>query len=670
LLTGFDAGCRREPSHPNEKDGGIMKKLGNVDMAATTAAVVIFATAAFGAEAPPVATAPTSVLADPLEVEAFVDGVMAEQLKSYHIPGATVAVVADGELLFAKGYGYADLATHRPVVADRTLFRPASVSKLFAWTAVMQLVEKGKLDLDADVNEYLTDFKIPPAFGKPITLAHLMTHTPGFDETPTGVYVAGAEDLTPLATYVAANVPARVRPPGELPAYSNYGATLAGYIVEAVSGVPFERYVEENIFEPLGMGRSTFREPVPAALEPDVAVGYTFEDDVFKPHDFEWIEAYPAGSASATATDMARFMLAHLQDGRYGSRRILGEAAAREMHRRLFTPDPRVNGWAHGFMEMTLNGERVIWHGGDILYIHTALALFQEHGVGVFVSYNSPDGRLARFDLLDAFADRYFPAAGEPAQEPGPGAARAAARYAGSYMTSWGKFSGMWKLSVFFRSPTLRATPDGYLLAPGGLSRPTSRYLQVEPGTFRRVEADGTLRDILAFAVDERGRVKYAFFENNPTMMLIKVPWYRGASFHRFVLAVCLVLFLSAIFIWPVGWFLGRRRQRPGDPLLARLARLCAWLLGLLSVVFVVGMRTYFLGLTEAAYGVPAAVKGLLAIAIIAAVLAVAVVVLAVVAWVKRFWRVPGRVHYTLVAAAAAAFVLWLNYWNQVGFRY
>ena len=649
-----------------------MKKLANVNMAAlaVVAVVVVLATAAFGVEPPPAAAAPTGVWADPLEVEAFVDGVMAEQLKSYHIPGATVAVVAGGELLFAKGYGYADLATRRPVVADRTLFRPASVSKLFTWTAVMQVVEKGKLDLDADVNEYLTEFKIPPAFGEPITLAHLMTHTPGFDETPTGVYVAGPEDLTPLATYVAANVPARVRPPGELPAYSNYGATLAGYIVEAVSGVPFERYVEENIFEPLGMGRTTFREPVPPALEADLAVGYAFEDGVFKPQEFEWIETYPAGSVSTTATDMARFMLAHLQEGRYGSRRILGEAAAREMHCRLFTPDPRVNGWAHGFMEMTVNGERVIWHGGDIRYFHTALALYPDHDAGVYVSYNSPYGAIARLDLLSAFADRYFPAAKEPAPRPGPGAADAAARYAGSYMGSWGKFTGMWKLSVFFGSLTLRATPDGYLLAPGGLGRPASRYVEVEPGTFRRVEADGTLGDKVVFAVDDRGRVTHAFFENNPTMALIRVPWYRGAPFHLFILRACLVLFLSAVFAWPLGWLLGRRRQRARDPLLARLARLCAWLLGPLSVVFVVGMRAYFLGLTEAAYGVPAAVKGLLVIAIVAAVLAVAVVVLAVVAWVKGFWRVPGRVHYTLVAAAAVAFVLWLNYWNLLGFRY
>jgi len=646
-----------------------MKTFANFVTAALAVGVVIFATAAFGAEPPPAAAAPTGVWADPLEVEAFVDGVMAEQLKSYHIPGATVAVVADGELLFAKGYGYADLATHRPVVADRTLFRLASVSKLFTWTAVMQLVEKGKLDLNADVNEYLGDLRIPPAFGKPITLANLMTHSSGFEDTPTDVYVNRAKDLKPLATYIKGDVPARIYPPGEVPAYSNYGAALAGYIVERVAGVPFERYVEQHIFEPLGMGRSTFREPLPAALEPDVAVGYKYGDGLFEPQDFEWQQQYPAASLSAPATDMARFMVAHLEDGRYGSSRILGEAAAREMHRHLFTADPRVNGWAHGFTEMTLNGERVIWHGGDTIHFHTALALFPEHDVGVFVSYNSFDGAFARLDLLYAFADRYFPATKKPAPEPGPGAARAAAPYAGSYVISRRVSTRLLKFMTFLYPPTVKVTPDGHLLAPGGLGRPPCRYVELEPGTFRRVEADGTLGDKLVFRADERGRVKYAFFENDPTNALVRVPWYQAASFHRFVRAACQALFLSAIFTWPIGWLIGRRRDRARDPLLARLARLCAWVLSLLTVVFVVIVIRSFdpVGIL---YGLPAALKVALVISIVTTALAAAVVVLAVVAWVKGFWRVPGRVHYTLVAAAAAAFVLWLNYWNLLGFRY
>ncbi len=116
------------------------------------------------------------------DLEAFLDGVLAAEMRSHSIASATVSVVKDGELFFAKGYGYADRESRRPVDPERTLFRPGSISKLFTWTAVMQLVEQGKIDLDADVNEYLTDFRIPDTFPEPITMEHLMTHTPGFED--------------------------------------------------------------------------------------------------------------------------------------------------------------------------------------------------------------------------------------------------------------------------------------------------------------------------------------------------------------------------------------------------------------------------------------------------------------------------------------------------------
>ena len=172
------------------------------------------------------------------EVEAFMDGLIDAQLEAYHLPGATVAVVQDGALLLAKGYGYADLAARKPVVADQTLFRPGSISKLLIWTAVMQLVEAGQLDLDADVNTYVTDFKIPSTYPEPITLAHLLTHTPGFEERGEGLFLRAAAEKLPLADYLQRYMPARVRPPGTLTAYSNYGTTLAGYIIEQVTGMP------------------------------------------------------------------------------------------------------------------------------------------------------------------------------------------------------------------------------------------------------------------------------------------------------------------------------------------------------------------------------------------------------------------------------------------------
>jgi CubicO group peptidase (beta-lactamase class C family) len=206
-------------------------------------------------------------------LEQSLDEVISSQLESLQVPGATVAVVQDGELLLAKGYGYAELERNARVDGERTLFRTGSAGKLFTWTAVMQLVEQGRLDPHVDVNQYL-DFTIPATFPEPVTLAHLMTHTTGFEDVPEPLFLLREEQLMPLDQYVKQHQPARVFPPGQARAYSNYGTALAGYIVERVSGEPFYAYVENHIFAPLGMERSTLRQPVPAELADDLAAGY------------------------------------------------------------------------------------------------------------------------------------------------------------------------------------------------------------------------------------------------------------------------------------------------------------------------------------------------------------------------------------------------------------
>jgi len=226
---------------------------------------------------------------DRAELEAFLDGIMVAHMESYHIAGATLAVVKDGEVFFAKGYGYADIKEKKPVDPEKALFRPGSVSKLFTWTAVMQLVEQDKLDLKADINIYLKDFKIPDTYPEPITMIHLLTHTPGFEDVINEMGARRPEDLVPLAEFLARKMPARVLPPGKLTSYSNYGTALAGYIVEKISGLPFEDYIDENIFKLLDMQQSTFRQPLPSHLADDMSVGYAYKDGLFKAGGFEYI---------------------------------------------------------------------------------------------------------------------------------------------------------------------------------------------------------------------------------------------------------------------------------------------------------------------------------------------------------------------------------------------
>src|SRR5215210_1193876 len=249
--------------------------------------------------------APAGGLTDPAELEAFLDDMLARQLAEDHIPGASIAIVKDGRLFFAKGYGYANLDQRTPVVADQTLVRVGSIAKLFTWTAVLQLVEQGKLDLNADVNTYLGDVTIPATYPAPITLAHLLTHTAGFEDRQLGITVSSAGGLAPLGTYLADAMPARVFPPGTVTAYSNYGTTLAGYIVERVSHQPFAQYAQQHILQPLAMRHSTFAQQLPPDLAAQLAVSYDRYDNTYHAMPFEYFQIAPAAGLSATASDVA-----------------------------------------------------------------------------------------------------------------------------------------------------------------------------------------------------------------------------------------------------------------------------------------------------------------------------------------------------------------------------
>ncbi len=355
------------------------------------------------------------ILSDPAVMEAFLDGLIQGQLRERTIAGATVAVVGGGEVLFTKGYGWADVDGRRPVDPEETLFRIASVTKLFTFTAVMQLAEEGWLDLEADVNEYL-DFRIPDTYSEPITLTHLMTHTAGFEEDLRNLFTFDPEGIGRLEDWVEDNLPQRVRPPGTFSVYSNYGTALAGYIVERVSGLPWEDYIERRILEPLGMERTTGREPLPDGLAPALSQGYAPRKGGFEAQLLELSPGgAPAGSMSSTAADMATFMLAFLDGGAVGDARILEEDTVARMLDRHFGHDPQLPGNGLGFFEMSSHGTRILGHGGNTQWFHNTLALFPEHDLGLFVSFNTTTAApLTYGPFLATFLDRFFAAPPTP----------------------------------------------------------------------------------------------------------------------------------------------------------------------------------------------------------------------------------------------------------------
>ncbi len=504
------------------------------------------------------AETPAADLGNAQDLTAFMDGLINAQLQAYHVPGAEVAVVKDGQVILLKGYGYADREQLTPVDASKTLFRPGSVSKLFTWTAVMQLVEQGKIDLNADINTYL-DFKLPATFGKPITMLDLMDHTPGFEDVSRYVFVAKAEELRPLGAYLKSEQPQQIYPPGTISAYSNYGATLAGYIVERVSGEPFDQYVERHILQPLGMDHSTFRQPLPAGLAPDMALGYLYQGGVYQPRAFELVQMSPAGALTAPAADMAKFMLAHLDDGQYNGQRILQTATVQQMHQQSFTADPSIPGWAHGFMEEESNGQHLLVHGGDTIVFHSLLAIIPDKHVGFYVTYNSQGGAYARTTAFRAFMDRYFPVERSVLTPPADFAARAA-EYTGFYGLSRKHVSGPLSLLGALQALSVSSGPDHTLLIPGLVDPGAQPYVEVGPLMFEN-QATG---DRILFGKDASGHVKYLYPTAIQGHVGIKLPWYETPPFNIGLLASCLVLFLTGIFSAPVGLF-GLRAKPPAD---------------------------------------------------------------------------------------------------------
>jgi CubicO group peptidase (beta-lactamase class C family) len=590
-----------------------------------------------------------SGLSDPKELESFLDGIMAAHLQDHHIPGATLSVVKDGKLFFSKGYGYADIDKRVPVDPDQTLFRPGSVSKLFTWTAVMQMVEQGKLDLNADINQYLTYFKIPNTFPQPITTVHLLTHAPGFEDSALAMGVKKYEDIPAVRDFLKNRIPARVIPPGKLSAYSNYGCTLGGYLVEVLSGTPFNRHVEKNIFKPLGMNNTTFDQKQTPAVIKNMSKGYQYADGRYKAEDYEFIAVQAAGSAMTTANDMARFMIAHLQNGKLGDARILKEETAKLMHANHFGFDPRLDQMCYGFYELTVNGHRLIGHEGDTGVFHTLLMISSQDNFGLFISYNAPGGSAARRELLQALMDHYYPRPLPPVRP--QDIQKQAGQIVGTYVMNRRAFTTFEKIiQLFGGTLKLSVQEDNTVLVKTGNRINDLRIARIGPDIYTALY--GKNRQLLKL-VD--GRMVFSI--NLPFLVFEKLAWYETPRLHQIAGGACLLVFLAALIGWPVNWL--RKRHFSFPHLLS----------GLIALLFVITLPLIIAHL-QSAVGKPAALIPWLLIPLVGSLLSIGAVIYTVLAWKQKYWTLWERIRYSIVTAAMLVFIVWLNYWNLLGFKF
>jgi len=487
------------------------------------------------------------------DVEAWLKGLMSYGLENGDIAGSVVVVVKDGKVLFQSGYGYADVARKIPMDPEKVLTRIGSTSKLFTWTAVMQLVEQGKLDLNRNVDEYL-DFKVSPSGGKPITLLDLMNHRGGFEEGLKDIFALDPERLQSQEVYLKQHPRPLLFPTGTIPAYSNYGTALAGYIVQRVSGEPYSSYIDNHILRPLGMAHSTFDQPLPERFKGQAALGY--RDITQPPQHYELIATPAAGSAATTASDMARFMLAHLQPSD-----ILHSDTAQLMHTPSQTALPGFSTMAHGFFYETRNGHTVIGHGGDTLFFHSELDLLPQEGVGIFYSFNSRGKEDAVYGLrkavLDQFMARYFPPTAAPEPPAAlPSAQQDALKIAGRYETSRRVEHGF--LSVFYllQQTVIGADPDGTIRAPKFLAQGEAHFREVAPNTWQEVDGERRL------ALRTINGIPTVLDSDDPTSVLQQVPLRRSAALNLTVMLFSVVILTLAVLLWPITYWIRRHYQR------------------------------------------------------------------------------------------------------------
>jgi len=601
------------------------------------------------------------------DVEAFLDGFVPMQLERENIAGAVVSVVKDGKVLFAKGYGYADVEKKKPVSVDGTLFRPGSISKLFTWTAVMQLVEQGKLDLDRDVNAYL-DFKIPATWPQPITLRNILTHTAGFEETVKELFVPEDSKLVPLKDYLPKHIPERIFPPGTTPAYSNYAATLAGYIVERTSGRPFNDYVAENIFKPLGMAHSTFVQPLPAELKPLMSSGYTVGSG--KPKPFELLIPAPAGSLAATAADLSRFMIAHLQNGKFEDAKILRPETAQAMHARQAALSPEMNAMTLGFYEESRNGHRIIGHGGDTIYFHSDMHLVLDSGVGFYVSYNSAGkGEISpRSALWHHFMDRYYPFT-PPESAPVATAAADAAALSGYYMSTRRSDSTFLKATDVFGEVHVTGGPDGILTIQPfkDFNGETKKWKEISPMLFRSVNG----QDRIAFVRDKDGRL--VLTANFPAVVFQRASWVNSTPLNRFLSTGSLAVMALTLLFWPAAALIRRHyRIRLELAPQQRRLRLLVRLVCVADIVFALGILLTVSGddPTGLLSGkLDARLLLLQGIGALGALGALAVIYAAVRSWQEQGLWLWAKVWNLLVMMASLGFAWFAIHWNLLNFN-
>lgn len=595
-------------------------------------------------------------------IDQFLNTFVPYAMQRHHVPGVFFAAVKDGEILAMRGFGYSDIEAKLCVDPMTTALRAGSVAKLFTGMAVMQLVEQGRLNLNEDVNKYIKGFRIPDTYPEHITLRHLLTHTAGFDERNLRAAEFGKTVYPQLSAYLAAEQPPRIRPPGQLIQYSNYGVALAGYIVECVSGMPFAQYVQKKILIPLGMEHSSFE--LTANIKNLLAASYTWQKGQYVEVPYVHISATPAGGLITTAADMAIFMIANLNKGKFNQTRVLGAQYLNSMQAQQFIHHPELTGVGYTWWIGRRNGYRVLYHGGDIWQFSTQLLLVPEENFGLFICGNSPGAAVLNNEFISEFFATFFPESelqGTSAPTAGKRWPAAPAAVSGMYRTTRYSLSTAEKVMSLLTQFRLAANRDGTLTLtpPAVYGQPPTTWVPIT--TNSQLYRDTASDDTMTFA--EKGGMYIGAFA------FAKVPFYETPTF-----TIILLTLVTLVFLWVMLAWLFRRR----------VSGLAA-AVGLVNIVAIVVI--FAMMLLTPPWILATAVPPILFIALALPLVGIAMTLTLIWQIIKRMvrankwenWsfsrRITPRGFTTnvlpwLCVAADVAFVWFLYTWNLLGWKF
>lgn len=590
----------------------------------------------------------TAVTIDRGEFEAFADGIIETTMENEHVAGTVLGVVHDGEVILLKGYGKANVETGAPVDPARTLFRPGSVTKLFTWIALMQLREAGKVDFDTDINTYLDGVKVPSTYPEPVTINHLMSHTPGFEDHVLGLFSRDEASMRPLAELLRDEMPDRVRPPGQYASYSNHGVALAGLIVEQVSGEPWASYVENSILSPLGLNATTMVQPLPESLAAQMSNGYAWQRGEFVRKAFEFVPAAPAGGASASGSDMTKLVQALLTEG--GS--ILSPAGVADMLTVLHKANDRAGGLLHGFYEFNSHGQRILGHGGDTLWFHSELVLIPEQDFGWFISTNSQAGPNVRSSFRREVLDRYF---GKTPLEPVEVDRETLTQYAGYYGALRHSHSDFTKLIQLLGAVSVQPAADGKRLTTSAGGE-TQYLVPVGEHTFRSPASE----TIVSFDVDDTGTATHMHLSRSPVIAFERMSGLASPALHQSLMSISAIVVLWIL----VGWSIQRHYRRFLLPPAVARYRLAAWWMALTVLAFGFAAAGVMGSGNEIAFGITTGVRIALAIPWLIAALALVTVALTPGVLSEPALGIVPKAGYLVVTLSGLSIVWFLAYWR------